>query len=46
MPIVASLSWKGLSSVRNSMQWHSFRSRMGTQGQFQKPFFTSTSLSS
>ena len=27
---------KGLSSVRKSMQWHSLRSRIGTQGQFQK----------
>jgi len=26
---------KGLSGVKKSIQWHSFRSRMGTQGQFQ-----------
>ena len=37
---------KSLSSVRKSMQWHSFRSRIGMHGQFQKPAFTSASLSS
>ena len=37
---------KGLSSVRKSMQWHSLRSRIGTQGQFQKACETSASLSS
>ena len=36
----------GLSSVRKSMQWHSLRSRIGTQGQFQKACETSASLSS
>ena len=44
--MVAFPDWKGLSSVRKSMQWHSLRSRIGTHGQFQKPFFTSASLSS
>merc|ERR1719424_2186467 len=33
---------KSLSSVRKSMQWHSLRSRIGTQGQFQNPAFTFT----
>lgn len=37
---------KSLSSVRNSMQWHSLRSRIGTHGQFQNPLCTSASLSS
>lgn len=56
MPVIPSrsscmlISWslpaKSLSSVRNSMQWHSLRSRMGTHGQFQKPCCASASLSS
>ena len=44
--IVCSSPRKGLSSVRKSMQWHSLRSRIGTQGQFQKACETSASLSS
>jgi len=44
--IVLSSPAKSLSSVRKSMQWHSFRSRIGMHGQFQKPAFTSASLSS
>ena len=44
--ILASSAAKALSSVRKSMQWHSRRSRIGTQGQFQKPWATSASLSS
>nr|GMD01152.1 hypothetical protein Iba_chr05fCG4710 [Ipomoea batatas] len=37
---------KSLSVVRKSMQWHSFLSLIGTQGQFQKPCSTSAVLSS
>ena len=35
-----------LSAVRNSMQWHSCLSRIGTHGQFQKPSLASAALSS
>ena len=46
MVMVCSSPTKSLSSVRKSMQWHSLRSRIGTQGQFQNPLATSASLSS
>lgn len=41
-------SWpaKSFSGVRKSMQWHSFLSLIGTQGQFQKPCCASAALSS
>jgi len=44
--ISASSPLKSLSSVRKSMQWHSFLSLIGTHGQFQKPCAASASLSS
>lgn len=36
----------GVAGAWSHMQWQSCLSRMGTQGQFQKPSFASASLSS